>query len=66
MASLLLLDVSKAFNRVSHVQLVYNLRKRRILESLIRWVEDFFLRRRTEVKMNDFVLLEALVLVGIP
>ena len=65
MASLLSLDVSKAFDRVSHVRLAHNLRKRRIPESLVRWVEDFLLERCTEVKVNDFVLLEALVLVGI-
>ena len=35
-ASLLSLDVSKAFDRVSHVRLAHNLRKRRIPESLIR------------------------------
>ena len=35
-ASLLLLDVSKAFDRVSHVRLAHNLRKRRIPESLVR------------------------------
>jgi hypothetical protein len=65
-ASLLSLDVLKAFDRVSYVQLAYNLRKRRILESLIRWVEDFLLGRYTEVKVNDFMLLEALMSVGIP
>jgi len=65
-ASLLSLDVSKAFDRVSHVRLVHNLRKRRIPESLVRWVEDFLSGRRTEVKVNDFVLPEAPVSVGIP
>jgi Reverse transcriptase (RNA-dependent DNA polymerase) len=65
-ASLLSLDVSKAFDRVSHVRLAHNLRKRRILESLVRWVEDFLSGRHTEVKVNDFVLLEAPVSVGIP
>ena len=66
MASLLSLDVSKAFDRVSHVRLAHNLRKRRIPESLVKWVEDFLSSRRTEVKVNDFILPEALVSVGIP
>ena len=66
MASLLSLDVSKAFDRVSHVRLAHNLRKRRIPESLVRWVEDFLSGHYTEVKMNDFVLSEAPVSVGIP
>jgi hypothetical protein len=46
--------------------LAHNLRKRRIPESLVRWVEDFLSGRRTEVKVNDFVLPEAPVSVGIP
>jgi Reverse transcriptase (RNA-dependent DNA polymerase) len=48
------------------VRLAHNLRKRRIPESLVRWVEDFLLDRHTEVKINDFTLSEAPVLVGIP
>lgn len=65
-ASLLSLDVTKAFDRVSHVRLAHNLRKRRIPESLVRWVTDFLSDRRTEVKVNEFVLPEAAVSVGIP
>ena len=65
-ASLLSLDVSKAFDRVSHTRLTHNLRKRRIPESLVRWVTDFLSNRRTEVKVNNFTLPEAPVMVGIP
>jgi retron-type reverse transcriptase len=65
-ASLLSLDVSKAFDRVSHVRLAHNLRKRRIPDSLVRWVIDFLSERRTEIRVNEFTLLEAPVAVGIP
>ena len=34
-ATLLSLDISGAFDRVSHTRLIYNLRKRRILEEII-------------------------------
>lgn len=65
-ASLLSLDVSKAFDRVSHVRLAHNLRKRRVPESLVRWVTDFLSNRRTEVKINDYILPESAISVGIP
>lgn len=40
-ASLLLLDVSRAFNNVSHVRLIHNLWKRRIDERTIKWIASF-------------------------
>ena len=66
MASLFSLDVSKAFDRVSHARLTHNLRKRRIPESLVRWVTDFLLNYRTEVKINNYILPESAISVGIP
>ena len=38
MASLLLLDVSGAFDNVSHQRLLYNLRKRKIDDKMVRWI----------------------------
>jgi Reverse transcriptase (RNA-dependent DNA polymerase) len=65
-ASLLSLNVTKAFDRVSHTRLAHNLCKRRIPESLVRWVEDFLTERHMEVKVNDFILPEASISAGIP
>lgn len=39
--SLLLLDVSGAFDNVSHARLLYNLRKRRIDEKTVRQIAGF-------------------------
>ena len=65
-ASLLSLDVSGAFDRVSHARLIHNLRKRRIPESLIRWIQSFLTDRSTELRVNDFTLPESKVSIGIP
>lgn len=65
-ASLLSLDVSKAFDRVSHVRLAHNLRKRRIPEVLVAWVEDFLKERRIIIRLNDYTLTKAQVNVEIP
>ena len=40
-ASLLLLDVSSAFDNISHERLLYNLRRRRVDEKLVRWLASF-------------------------
>jgi len=65
-ASLLSLDVSGAFDRVSHTRLIHNLRKRRIPESLLNWTQSFLTNRSTELRINDFILPESRVSVGIP
>jgi hypothetical protein len=55
-----------AFDRVSHVRLAHNLRKRRIPEILVTWVKDFLKNRRTTIRLNDYTLTKAQVNVGIP
>jgi hypothetical protein len=52
----LCLDVAGAFDRVSHARLVHNLRKRKIPEAIVRWVEDFLKDRYTEIRIADFTL----------
>jgi hypothetical protein len=44
---------------------VYNLRKRKILEAIVRWVEDFLKDRYTEIRIADFTLEKSRVDVGI-
>ncbi|KAI3528112.1 reverse transcriptase, partial [Colletotrichum abscissum] len=53
-ASLLLLDVSGAFDNVSHRRLLHNLRKRRIDEATVRWVASFLGCRETEIHVDGF------------
>jgi hypothetical protein len=64
--SILSLDVAGAFDNVSHARLVYNLRKRRVPETLVRWVEDFFRERYTEIRLGSFTLASSRVNAGIP
>jgi hypothetical protein len=64
--SILSLDIVDTFDRVSYARLVYNLRKRKILEAIVRWVEDFLKDRYTEFKIADFTLKKSRVDVDIP
>ncbi|OCT48581.1 pol-like protein [Cladophialophora carrionii] len=48
-ASLLLLDVSSAFDNVCHQRLLHNLRKRRVPGVIVRWIESFVGERRTKI-----------------
>ena len=65
-ALVLSLDVVSAFDRVSHARLIHNLRKRKIPESLVKWVEDFLKDRQTEIRLADFTLEKSRVDTGIP
>lgn len=53
-ASLLLLDVSGAFDNVSHTRLLHNLRKRRIDERTVRWIASFLSNRHTRITVDGF------------
>jgi len=50
-ASLLLLDMSKAYNNVFCERLLYNLRKRRVNEQSVGWTASFFNGRSTTIKL---------------
>ena len=65
-ATLLSLDVSGAFDRVSHTRLIHNLRKRRIPEWVAIWVADFLSDRETEIRLGDYTLESSRVFAGIP
>jgi Reverse transcriptase (RNA-dependent DNA polymerase) len=64
--SILSLNVAGAFDRVSHARLAHNLRKRKISETLVRWVKDFLKDRYTEIRIADFTLKKSRVDVDIP
>ena len=51
-ASLLCLDVSGAFDKVSHTRLLHNLKKKAVPEYIIRWVRSFLEERRTTLSIN--------------
>ena len=52
-ATLLSLDISGAFDHVSHERLLHNLRKRRIPEIIVRWTASFLSERQTKIRMAE-------------
>ena len=65
-ASLLLLDVTGAFDNVSHERLLHNLRTRRVDERTVLWIASFLSERRTRITMDDFTSDEYAINTGIP
>ena len=65
-ASLLLLDVSGAFDNVCRPRLLHNLRKRRINETLVRWIESFLSDRSSTLKLQEYTAPAAPIQTGIP
>ena len=51
--SILSLDVSGAFDNVSHPRLLHNLRKRRIDPLLVQWVASFLKDRQTTIRLPE-------------
>ncbi|EKG09366.1 Reverse transcriptase, partial [Macrophomina phaseolina MS6] len=52
-ATLLQLDVSGAYDNVSHPRLLHNLRKRRIGDRALEWIRSFLSGRKTKLKLSD-------------
>jgi ribonuclease HI/exonuclease III len=65
-ASLLLLDVSGAFDNVSHARLLHNLRKRKIDERTVRWIASFLTDRSTIISFDAFKSEVYQTTTGIP
>ncbi len=65
-ATLLSLDISGAFDYVSHDRLLHNLRKRKIPEMLVRWVGSFLTDRTTTIKLFEGESEQLRVETGIP
>lgn len=51
--SLLILDVSGAFDNVSHRRLIHYLRKRRIPTPMVNWINSFLTGRSTCIKLLE-------------
>lgn len=65
-ASLLLLDVSGAFDNVSHARLLHNLRRRRIDERTVRWIGSFLAERSTNINFDGYKSESYPTATGIP
>lgn len=52
--SLLMLDVSGAFDNVSHKRLLHNLRKRRLPLKIVNWIGDFLRERTSTIKLPKY------------
>lgn len=65
-ASALFLDVSGAFDNVSHKRLLHNLKKRRIDPRIIAWIESFLDNRTTIIKTNEHTSGKFRISIGIP
>ncbi len=65
-ASMLLLDVSGAYDKVSHPRLLHNLRKRGIDTSITSWIESFLSDRTTTLKTSEYTTPLTPINTGIP
>ena len=64
--SLLLLDVSGAFDNVSHKRLLHNLRKRKVDERIVRWIASFLSDRHTRITIDGYISNEYAIETGVP
>ena len=62
----ILLDFSKAFDKVSHTCLLHKLRHYGISGELLRWIRDFLTNRSQEVILNNIHSDSCKVLSGVP
>lgn len=60
------LDISGAFNNVSHARLLHNLRKRGVGAPLLTWIASFLTDRTTLLKLPDYTGATEPINVGIP
>ena len=65
-ASLLLLDVSGAFDNVSHARLLHNLCKRRIDERTVGWIASFLTGKSTNINFDRYKSETYKTATGIP
>ena len=62
----MLLDVSGAFDNVSHARLLHDLRKRRVDEKTVKWIASFLSNRHTSIAMDGFQSQRYQINTGIP
>ncbi len=64
--SSLILDVTDAFDNVSHERLQHNLKKRRMDLKIVDWISSFISNRSTIIKTNECVSDDIQISTGIP
>jgi ribonuclease HI len=64
--SALLLDISGAFDNVSHDRLLHNLRTRRIAQAYTGWLSSFLRGRSTSLVLPEYTMPTRRVETGIP
>ena len=60
------LDISKAFDTVSHPKLLYKLKKMGFRGALFKWLENFLCGRTQKVKINNIFSSSSNVKSGVP
>jgi hypothetical protein len=65
-ATLLSMDVAGAFDTVAHRRLTHNLRKRRIPQWIVNWIDSFLVDRRTTLAIHRTSTDQFPVQTGIP
>ena len=66
MGSASFLDVTGAFDNVSHERLLHNLRKRGIHKSVVKWIKSFLTHRSTTLKTSEYTTEKLAISTGIP
>ena len=61
-----LLDFSKAFDRVPHQRLLLKLKHYRVRENSLSWIEDFLSARTQEIIIEGSMLSSSPVMSGVP
>jgi hypothetical protein len=62
----LLLDVSGAFNNVSHIRLLHDLRRRLVDGKTVKWIASFLSNRHTSIALDGFRSTAYQINTGIP
>jgi hypothetical protein len=65
-ASLLLLNVSGAFDNVSRRRLLHNLRKQQVNKILIGWIDSFLNNWSSTLKLQEYTAPSTPIQAGIP
>jgi hypothetical protein len=64
-ATMLLLNVIKAFDNVSHFRLLHNLKKRRIESIYLTWVKSFLSERYIILKLIDHIIDRIRIVINV-
>ena len=65
MTSFFSLNVNNAFDNVSHLRLLHNMRKKKISDKLLKWMKNFLKNRSTTLTIEDHTIAERKTSVNI-